>query len=114
MISPKKDFLFPVNESIGKGTGIGRLIPTCPASTSLWNFLAFDPDFVNIAAPLPYSFLKSKYFYILNYELIICKASSRLLALKTHMTGPKISSLYAVMSVVKSVKIEGPMKFPLS
>jgi len=43
-----------VKESIGKGTGIGKFIPTCPASISLWNFLALDPDLVNIAVPFPY------------------------------------------------------------
>lgn len=52
-MSPKNDFLFPVNENMGKGTGIGRLIPTCPQSISLWNFLALDPLFVKIAVPLP-------------------------------------------------------------
>ena len=71
-MSPKKDFLFPVNESIGKGTGIGKLIPTWPDSTSLWNFLALDPDFVKIAAPFPYSFLR---FKIINKSFILhsCK-----------------------------------------
>jgi hypothetical protein len=52
------EFLFPVKDIIGKGTGMGRLIPICPASTSLWNFLAWDPDLVKIAHPFPYSLLK--------------------------------------------------------
>lgn len=52
-MSPKNDFLLPVKDNIGKGTGIGKLIPTCPASISLWNFLALDPDLVKIAVPLP-------------------------------------------------------------
>jgi len=48
------EFLFPVNENIGRGTGIGMLIPTCPGSISLWNFLAADPLLVKIAVPFPY------------------------------------------------------------
>jgi len=30
------------------------MIFTCPASISVWNFLAAAPDAVNMAAPLPY------------------------------------------------------------
>lgn len=46
--------LLPVNENIGSGTGIGTLIPTCPASTPNVNFLAAAPLVVKIAVPLPY------------------------------------------------------------
>jgi len=36
------------------------------------------------------------------------------LAVNTHNEGPNISSLYAVMEVVKFVITDGPIKFPLS
>jgi len=29
----------PVKENMGRGTGIGTLIPTCPASTRCWKYL---------------------------------------------------------------------------
>ena len=54
------EFLLPVKDIIGRGTGIGRLIPICPHSISLWNFLAVEPDLVKIAVPFPYSFLIKK------------------------------------------------------
>ena len=34
LMSPLIDALFPVKENIGRGTGIGKLTPICPASTS--------------------------------------------------------------------------------
>ena len=43
-----------MNEKIGKGTGIGTLIPICPASTSLVNLRAEEPEFVKRAVPFPY------------------------------------------------------------
>ena len=46
------DFLFPVKENMGKGTGIGTLIPTCPASMFFWNAVAVAPDFVKIDAEI--------------------------------------------------------------
>ena len=49
-----------MNENIGKGTGIGRLIPICPHYISFWNFLAAEPDLVKIAHPLPQAFLLIK------------------------------------------------------
>jgi hypothetical protein len=80
---------------------------------SLWNFLAADPLLVKIAVPFPYGLLKIlsiKNFYLLIKSI----ASSNVLAVKTQIDGPKISSLYAVISVRKLVIIVGPMKFPFS
>ena len=48
--------LLPVNENIGSGTGMGTLIPICPASTSKVNLRAAAPLVVNRAVPLPYRF----------------------------------------------------------
>lgn len=50
---PKKLPRVPVNENIGRGTGIGTLTPTCPTSISFTNFLAVAPFVVKIAVPFP-------------------------------------------------------------
>jgi len=63
------------------GTGIGTLIPNCPASISRWKRPAVAPERVKIAAPLPYSLL-----------LIKSIASSIVSTLRHTRTGPKISS----------------------
>ena len=44
----------PVKENIGRGTGIGRLMPICPASISVWNLRATLPFWVKMAVPLPH------------------------------------------------------------
>ena len=75
---------------------------TCPTSISDVNFLAVAPLVVKIAVPFPYLLL-----------LISSIASSRVSTLMTHSTGPKISSLYAVMSRFMLVMIVGPTKLPL-
>jgi hypothetical protein len=49
--------LFPVKENMGKGTGMGTLIPIYPASISVWNFLPWAPLLVKIEAPFPHWFL---------------------------------------------------------
>lgn len=43
----------PVKENIGRGTGIGRLIPIWPASISVWYLRATLPLEVKMAVPLP-------------------------------------------------------------
>lgn len=68
--------------NIGRGTGMGTLIPTCPASISRWKRAAVAPLLVKMATPLPYSF-----------SLIRSMASSRVSASRHTRTGPKISSL---------------------
>jgi hypothetical protein len=55
--SPANDFFPPVKENIGRGTGIGTLIPICPHSISFSNLCAADPDFVKIAHPFPQGLL---------------------------------------------------------
>lgn len=50
---PPIEALDPVKENIGRGTGMGTLIPTWPTSISCWNLRADDPEDVNIAQPLP-------------------------------------------------------------
>jgi hypothetical protein len=47
--------LLPVKENMGKGTGMGTLIPTWPASISFWKRVAVAPERVKMAVPLPYS-----------------------------------------------------------
>ena len=96
--------LFPVKENIGRGTGIGRLIPTWPHSTLCLKYLAAFPDLVKIAVPFPQGLLKRKikgiletmYFlavFFLIYLLISLTASSNVSTCITHKAGPKISSL---------------------
>lgn len=63
-------------------TGMGTLIPICPASHSNWNLRAALPDLVKIAAPLPQAL-----------ELMKSMADWRSGLLTTTRTGPKISSL---------------------
>jgi hypothetical protein len=46
-----------VKLNIGSGTGIGTLIPICPAWTSLVNLRATEPLLVKIAVPLPHLLL---------------------------------------------------------
>ena len=79
---PATDFLLPVKLNMGKGTGMGTLIPTCPASISFWNLPAVAPEEVKMAVTLPYSL-----------SLISSMASSRVSTLTQTRTGPKISSL---------------------
>ena len=66
---------------------MGTLTPTCPTSTSRSNLRAVAPELVKIAVPLPYLF-----------SLMIASASSRVSALMTTSTGPKISSLCVARS----------------
>ena len=82
--SPRMLDLFPVNEKNGKGTGIGTLIPTCPASISYWYLRAAPPDVVNIAVPFPNGLL-----------LEIDIASSSVGTVSIVKTGANISSVYA-------------------
>lgn len=37
--SPRMEAREPVKENMGRGTGMGTLIPTCPASTRCWKYL---------------------------------------------------------------------------
>jgi len=76
------DFLFPVKLNMGKGTGMGKLIPICPHSIWCVKCLAADPLLVNIAVPFPYSLALMKSI-----------ASYKVSFLTTHTAGPKISSL---------------------
>ena len=43
VVKQENSTLFPVNENIGRGTGIGTLIPTYPHSIWFSYILAFDP-----------------------------------------------------------------------
>jgi hypothetical protein len=81
-MSPRKLALFPLQENMGKGTGIGTLTPICPTLTPLSNLRAVAPDWVKIAVPLPYLL-----------SLIMSIASSSVSALTMTSAGPKISSL---------------------
>lgn len=62
-------YLEPVNENIGKGTGIGTFTPTWPTSISCVNFLAVAPFVVKMAVPLPYRLLLIT--LIASYEVLI-------------------------------------------
>ena len=46
-------YLEPVKENMGRGTGMGTLIPTCPTSASWVNLRAVAPFVVKMAVPLP-------------------------------------------------------------
>lgn len=74
--------LFPLHENMGKGTGMGTLIPTCPTLTSFSNLRAEAPDWVNMEAPFPYGL-----------ALTMAMASSSVAASRQNKTGPKISVL---------------------
>ena len=43
--------LDPVKENMGRGTGMGTLMPTWPTSISCVNFLAAAPELVKRAVP---------------------------------------------------------------
>ena len=46
--------MLPVKENMGRGTGMGTLMPTWPASISNWYLRAAAPLLVKMAVPLPY------------------------------------------------------------
>jgi hypothetical protein len=50
---PKTDALFPDHANVGTGTGMGTLIPICPASTFRSKYRAVAPLLVKIDVPLP-------------------------------------------------------------
>ncbi len=50
-----------MNEKNGNGTGIGTLIPTCPASISCWYLCTTPPGVVKIAVLFLYLLLLEMY-----------------------------------------------------
>ena len=70
-----------------------------PTSTRETNSRAASPSRVKMATPLPYS-----------WSLGSARASSKSLAWTMDSTGPKISSVYTLMSVVTLSSSVGPTK----
>mmetsp|Transcript_35936 Transcript_35936/g.65984 ORF Transcript_35936/g.65984 Transcript_35936/m.65984 type:complete len:227 (-) Transcript_35936:866-1546(-) len=100
-MSPRMDFLLPVKENIGSGTGIGTLTPTCPACISLTYLRAAAPLLVKTAVPFPYGF-----------EFTNSMASSYVSTSTQQRTGPKSSFSYMDIPFFTPENTEGASQLP--